>query len=252
MHILKAFFCAVFLVSIVFGEATPSKSQEPPMPGGLPSPTHASQQDALLEKSESENGINRATVFATIDLEFQVAAKRSEIADLLKLDTLIDSFLKNKESIRQAVDHAVDHAKSIDCSKDFAVLGDDYDNVLKAISFYWPVTSELQKAEGQTFPPILGNFFMAAANEKCKLLQLEDQRKSTEAAITQLEQVDRVHKPKLNQLKSDLLYLQDKLQKAVSSEGAIQVAKNLPVLILIIAGASIAIILVVRLFAAEL
>ena len=226
-------------------------SQQPiasPTPSNVAKPS----DDAPGQTEPEVPNTSKSNVFATIDLEFQIASKRNEIGDLLKLDALIDSFLKNKDSIRQTVDHAIDHAKSIDCSKDSSQLSDDYDSVSKAVSYYWPVTSELQKAEGQTFAPMLGNFFVASAPDKCKLLQAENQHKSVDAAIGQLEQVMRSHKTKLSDLRGELFGLQERLQKLLSSQGAIRVAESLPWLILIIAGASIAIILVVRLFAPEL
>jgi hypothetical protein len=252
MHVTRISSSTLILISVLFFAPQEVKSQQPSAPP-TPTPSAGVQRPVQTpDKTESDGDANKSAVFATIDLEFQIASKRSEIGDLLKLDALIDSFLKNKDSIKQTVDHAVDHAKVLDCSKDFAQLSDDYDNVSKAVSYYWPITSELQKAEGQTFAPILGNFFVASTGDKCKLLQVEAQHKTVDAAITQLEQVMRSHRSKLADLRAELFSLQDKLQKLLSSQGAIRVAENLPMLILIIAGASIAIILVVRLFPVEL
>jgi hypothetical protein len=242
LTILRLIFFLIFSLLIYPQKTT---AQQPTITSTRP-------HDEGVERNVSEIDANRSAIFATIDLEFQIASKRSELAALTKLDGLIESLLKNKDSIKDAVRRAMDHAADISCDKDSDKLNDDYASVAKATALYWPINQELQKAEGQTLLPILGNFYMAPAADKCRLLQAEAQHKSVDAALIQLESVAGLQKSKLSELRADLIKLQDKLQKMLNSEGAIQVAKNLYILILIIAGASIAIILVVRCFSIEL
>jgi hypothetical protein len=83
-------------------------------------------QQGTSEKNENDVDPNSPAVFAiSVDVEFQIASKRTQIDELLKLDGLIDSFLRNKDNIKRAVGHA----KDINCDADFAKFGDDYDSV---------------------------------------------------------------------------------------------------------------------------
>jgi hypothetical protein len=240
-HPFRIVFFLTFGLILAPENAISQQSQSEPTNSGGPA------AGAQLQRQTDRNTNYGPAISTTIDLEFQIVSKRNEIAELLKLDSLIDSFLKSKENIKRAAGRA----KDINCDTDYAKLSDGYESASRVISFYWVATQELQKAEGQTFPPILGNFFAASAPERCHLLQEEDQRKSVDAATTQLEEIAKVHQSKLSELRADLYTLQDKLQKALSTQGAIRVAENLPELILIIAGASIAIMLVIRLFSPE-
>jgi hypothetical protein len=198
------------------------------------------------EASSSDGG--PAVTAALIDIEFRMLSTRNQISDLLKLDTLIDAFLKNRDNLKRAVENA----RGVDCDKDFAKLNEDYESVSRAVNVYWPTGQELQKSEGLSFTPILGNFFMASPQERCRLLQQEGNRKAIDAAVVQFEETAKSHKAKLADLRNTLIGLESRLQKTLASQGALKVADNLPILISIIAGASIAIMLVIRLFSSEL